>query len=71
MEKNLGLMDKTLRIMTAAIVVILTLSETIPDSLNVILLLPAGILLLTGTAGFCPLYLPFGLNSRRPKEKNN
>lgn len=65
MEKNIGPVDKAIRILSAAMVGLLILSEVIPDSMNLIVALPASIFLVTGFASFCPLYVAFGLSSRK------
>lgn len=70
MEKNLGNLDKTIRIMAAISVAALYFSETIPDTMALIVALPILILLVTGFAGFCPLYTAFGLSScKKPRNE--
>ncbi len=63
MEKNLGNLDKTIRIMAAISFAALYYSEVIPDTMALIVAVPIGILLVTGFAGFCPIYTAFGLSS--------
>lgn len=69
MEKNLGNLDKTIRIMAAISVAALFFSEIIPESMALIVFLPIGILLVTGFAGFCPIYTAFGLSSCKKSHK--
>ncbi len=69
MERNLGILDKTIRIMLAVLVAALYYSEMIPQSMALIVFLPAAILLLTGFAGFCPFYTAFGMSSCKRRRK--
>lgn len=66
MGKNMGTVDKAIRIVLAIIVVVLYLSNLISGTLAIVLLIFAGIFILTSFLSFCPLYLPFGI-STRPK----
>jgi hypothetical protein len=68
MKKNMGLADKIIRILIAAVVVVLYFTNVISGTLAIILLILAGIFILTSLISFCPLYLPFGINTRKKKE---
>ncbi|MBL7931647.1 MAG: DUF2892 domain-containing protein [Bacteroidia bacterium] len=68
MKKNMGTADRIIRLIVAAIVVWLYASNVIAGTLGVVLLIFAGIFVLTSFISFCPLYLPFGLNTRRRKD---
>lgn len=70
MEKNLGNLDKTIRIIAAISVAAFYYSGAIPETMALIVALPIGILLVTGFAGFCPLYVAFGLSSCKKPENN-
>jgi hypothetical protein len=63
MKKNMGLIDKVIRILVAVVVVALYFAGVISGTLAIILLIFAGIFILTSLIGFCPLYLPLGLNT--------
>jgi Protein of unknown function (DUF2892) len=63
MKKNMGLIDKAARILIAVVVIVLFFTKVISGVLAIILLILAGIFILTSLIGFCPLYLPFGLNT--------
>jgi hypothetical protein len=65
MNKNMGTIDKVIRILVAVIVVVLYLTHIISGTLGIILLIVSGIFVLTSLLSFCPLYLPFGLNTRK------
>jgi hypothetical protein len=59
MTKNVGTVDRIVRIVFAIAVAILYLTGVISGTLAIILGVLAVILLLTGIVGFCPLYAPF------------
>ena len=67
MKKNMGGVDKLIRLVVAAIFVTLNLLEVVSGTLGIVLLALAGIFALTSLISFCPLYLPFGINTA-PKE---
>ncbi|TBM98383.1 DUF2892 domain-containing protein [Hyunsoonleella flava] len=69
MKKNMGSADRIIRIIIAAIVGILYFTETISGTLGLILLIVAGIFVLTSLISFCPLYAPFGIRTCALKEK--
>ncbi|MDP3443664.1 MAG: DUF2892 domain-containing protein [Ignavibacteria bacterium] len=64
MKKNVGQLDRLVRIVFG--VVLLSLFFFIEGNLKWISLLGV-VLILTGTINFCPLYLPFGINTRSKK----
>jgi hypothetical protein len=69
MKKNMGLIDKTIRIVIAAIIAILWFTGTIPGTLGTVLLVIAVLFVLTSLIGFCPAYIPFGLNTGKKEKK--
>ena len=69
MTKNMGSADRIIRIIIAAIVGILYFSGTISGTLGVVLLVLAGVFVLTSVISFCPLYAPFGIKTCKIKEK--
>lgn len=68
MKKNIGLSDKIVRIVLAIVIAVLYYTDTISGTTAIILSAFAIILLLTSFINFCPLYLPFGISTRK---KNN
>ena len=64
MKKNMGTTDKVIRILVAVVILVLFLTHVISGTLAVILLILAGIFVVTSLLGICPLYLPFGLSTR-------
>ena len=70
MKKNMGNADRIIRILIAAVIVILFAANIITGTLAIVLLVVAGVFLLTSFLGFCPLYLPFGISSCSRKEES-
>ena len=68
MKKNMGTVDKVIRVLVAVIILVLYFTHVVSGTLAVILLILAGIFILTSLLGFCPLYLPFGLSTRKKEE---
>ncbi|MEI6049964.1 MAG: DUF2892 domain-containing protein [Bacteroidota bacterium] len=63
MKKNMGTIDKVIRILVAVVVVILYFTHVISGTLAIILLILAAVFVVTSFLGFCPLYIPLGLNT--------
>ncbi len=61
----MGKADRILRILLAVVVAILYFTEAISGTAAIILLILAGILILTSFVGFCPLYAPFKISTRK------
>ena len=69
MTKNMGSADRIIRVIIAAIIGVLYFTETISGTLGIILLVLAGVFVLTSVISFCPLYAPFGLKTCKIREK--
>jgi hypothetical protein len=65
MKKNIGTIDKAVRILIAAVVVLLYFTNVISGTLAIILLVLSAVLVITSMIGFCPLYLLFGLATKK------
>jgi hypothetical protein len=65
MKKNMGIIDITIRLVIAALIIVLYFTNVISGILAIILLIFAGIFVLTSIFGFCPLYFPFGISTRK------
>lgn len=61
----MGTVDKVIRIVVAVIILVLYFTHVITGTLAVVLLVLAGILVVTSLVGTCPLYLLFGLSTRK------
>jgi len=68
MKKNMGTADKVVRILVAIVIAGLYFANLISGTMAIILLILAGVFILTSFMSFCPLYLPFGISTRK-KEK--
>jgi hypothetical protein len=68
MKKNVGTIDRVIRILVALVLAGLYLANVVTGTLGIILLVVAVVFLLTSFIGFCPLYLPFGINSGAKKD---
>jgi len=69
MKKNMGTADKSIRLIIAVIIGVLYYLGTISGTLGVVLLVLAGVFVLTSFISFCPLYAPFGITTCAVKEK--
>ena len=68
MKKNVGVADKWIRIILAAIVVGLYFAKVLTGTLGIVLLVIAVILILTSVVNFCPIWALLGIKTT-PKEK--
>lgn len=64
MTKNMGRIDRGIRITLALLVGVLYFTGAIGGTLAIVLGLFAVIFVATSAIGWCPAYLPFGLSSR-------
>ncbi|WP_426429618.1 YgaP family membrane protein [Winogradskyella sp. HB-48] len=67
MKKNMGSLDKGIRIVIAITIALLSYFGIIEGTLAYVLMALAIIFLLTSFISFCPLYLPFGWNTCKRK----
>lgn len=63
MKKNMGLADRIIRVMVAAVLIALYYAGILTGVLAIILIALAVIFVLTSLLSICPLYLPFGLST--------
>lgn len=69
MKVNMGTLDRIVRAIITAIVVTLYFTHVIDGTLGIVLMVIAGVFLLTSLVSFCPVYAVFGLNSCSIKKK--
>jgi hypothetical protein len=67
MKKNMGNTDRLVRVIVAAVVAVLFFTHVISGPLGILLMVLAGVFVLTSLVSFCPLYAPFRFSSR-PKQ---
>jgi len=65
MEKNMGTVDRVVRVVVAALIAILYFANVISGALAIILGILALVFLATSAVGFCPLYVPFKFSTRK------
>jgi len=70
MKTNMGLIDRVGRIILAGIVFTLYATGQITGTTGIILSILAGVFVLTGLIGFCPLYAPFKFSTKSKKSHN-
>lgn len=68
MKKNMGSVDRIIRVILAVVFGALYFTGTVTGTLGLVLLILGVVFLATSTISFCPLYAPFGL-STCPKEQ--
>ncbi len=66
LKKNMGTLDKTIRISIALILLGMYIGGSIPEgTLTLIVIAVCAIFLLTSIVGFCPLYSLFKLTTKK------
>jgi uncharacterized membrane protein YphA (DoxX/SURF4 family) len=68
-KKNMGTVDRAIRTFIAVVIGILLLSGQIRGTFAIFLSIFMITLLLTSAIGWCPLYSPFGISTRKTKQK--
>jgi hypothetical protein len=63
MKKNMGMVDKIIRLVIAAIIGVLYFTNVITGTLGIVLLVAAGIFVMTSLIGFCGLYTILGIKT--------
>ncbi len=64
MVKNMGSVDRAVRILIALVLAALIVSGTLQGALAIVLGVVAAVFALTSVAGTCPLYIPLRINTR-------
>ena len=68
MKANMGKTDRIIRIILALVFITLYSTETVTGTPGIVLLALAAVFILTSMIKFCPLYLPFGIDTREDKK---
>jgi hypothetical protein len=68
MKKNMGSVDRVLRLAVAVAIVVLIVLKVFIGTLMTVLGILAAVFLITSAIGFCPLYVPLRI-STIPKKK--
>jgi hypothetical protein len=69
MKKNVGSMDKGIRIFLTVIIAVLYFTNQITGVAAIVLGVFAIVFLLTSLVGFCPLYAPFKFSTLKKSAK--
>lgn len=67
MKKNISSADRITRMIIAVVIAVLYFTSTITGTWGIVLMVAAGIVLLTGIINFCPVYYALGINTNRIK----
>ena len=67
MKRNMGSADRIIRLIVAAVLVVLYFTGVIPGTLGIVLMVLAGVFVLTSMINFCPLYAPFKISTWKSK----
>ena len=65
MMQNMGSADKAIRLTIAVVIAILYFTHIISGTLAIVLGAVAVIFVLTSLINVCPLYLPFGISTKK------
>ena len=68
MKKNIGNLDKAIRVIAAVFIVVLYFTNLISGLWAIILLVVAGIFIGTSFMNFCPLYSIFGISTNKKSQ---
>jgi hypothetical protein len=65
MKKNMGTIDRVIRILVAVVFAVLYFTGVVTGTLGIVLLILGAVFVLTSIVSFCPLYFPFGFSTRK------
>jgi hypothetical protein len=65
LNKNMGTLDRIIRLVIAVVIAVLYFTGNLSGIAAIILGILAVIFVVTSSVGFCPLYLPFGISTRK------
>lgn len=69
MKKNMGTLDRTIRIVVAIAIVVLYTNHVISGTLAIILLIVAAVFVLTSFISFCPAYRFLGITTKKNSQE--
>ncbi len=65
MKRNMGTLDRSIRLVLVVLVAVLYFTNVISGAWAIVLGILAVVFLITSLVGVCPLYLPFGISTRK------
>jgi uncharacterized membrane protein len=69
MKKNMGKVDRILRAIVALVLIALYFTNTLTGTIGLVVVIFAGVMLLTSVIGNCPPYSLLGINTCKVKEQ--
>ncbi|MDZ4747064.1 MAG: DUF2892 domain-containing protein [Saprospiraceae bacterium] len=63
MKKNMSSADRIIRVILAAVMAILYFTGTVTGTIGIVMLVLAGVFVLTSVISFCPLYTILGIST--------
>jgi len=63
MKRNIGTIDKVIRILVAVAIAVLFFTNVITGTMGIVLMVLGAIFLITGLVSICPIYLLLGLST--------
>ncbi|MDH4471931.1 MAG: DUF2892 domain-containing protein [Fluviicola sp.] len=67
MKSNMGTADRVIRVIIAAVIATLYFTHILTGTLGIVLMIVAGVFVLTSLISFCPLYRIIGVNTCKRK----
>ncbi|HTX89011.1 MAG TPA: DUF2892 domain-containing protein [Bacteroidales bacterium] len=67
MKKNMGLADKIIRLLVAVVFIALYFTKVITGAWGIVMLVIAGIFIVTSLVSICPLYSIFNMSTLKKK----
>ena len=65
MKPNMGKYDRVIRTLIAVAIAILFFTKIITGTIGIVLLVLAGIFLISSFISFCPMYSVFGISTKK------
>ncbi len=69
MKKNMGTVDRVVRVIAALVIAYLLLSESLTGALGTVLGIVAIVFLITGAVGICPAYIVMKISTLGKAQK--
>jgi hypothetical protein len=67
MKSNMGIADRVIRVIIAAVIATLYFTHILSGTLGIVLMVVSGIFVLTSLISFCPLYRIIGVTTCKVK----
>ena len=65
MTRNMGIVDRSARLVAVVVITVLYFTGQIGGTLAIVLASVAILFLVTSVIGWCPLYVPLGISTRK------